>query len=287
MYKCLSELFGLEQREENLFRGQNQALGGGRVFGGQVIGQALAAAGQTVEGRRAHSLHAYFLRVGDLASPVDYAVERFRDGRSFSSRRVVALQGGRPICHLSASFQSAEEGLEYQVSMPPTLGPEGLPELADSGAGRGGHSPEAGRQRSTEEMRIEIRPVPPSREGVGEDGIGRKSWWLRVDDPLPEDSLLHQCVLAYASDFGLLGTARETHGIGFRQPGVLSASLDHSMWFHRDFRCGDWLLHVMDCPNTSQARGFARGQIFSRDGRLLASVAQEGVLRVRPESPER
>lgn len=273
MPRPLSELLDLQPCGENIFRGFNQTLGGGRVFGGQVIAQALAAAGQSCPGRPCHSLHAYFLRVGDLNTPIEYAVETLHAGRSFANCRVVASQQDRPIFHLAISFQSPEEGLDFQAPMPVVVDPEALPVLADMAS-------QHGRQRSTEEMRIDIRPVPPSVPEGGEPGRSRKYWWLRMIDPLPDTLLLHQCALAYASDFGLLGTARETHGIGFRQPGVLVASLDHAIWFHRDFRCDDWLLHAMDCPNTAGGRGFARGQIFTRTGRLIASVAQEGLVRL-------
>lgn len=285
MQKRLPELFDLEQIDENLFRGQNQALGGGRVFGGQVIAQALAAAGRTTGGRPAHSLHAYFLRVGDLASPVDYAVERIRDGRSFSTRHIVASQNGRPIFNMSASFQFPEAGLEHQVVMPVVAGPEELEGVESGATQRAGGGADRGRQRSSDEMRIEFRPVPRAVQTANGEHPACKYLWFRVVDSLPDSLLLHQCVLAYASDFGLLGTAREAHGIGFRQSNAVVASLDHAMWFHREFRIGDWMLHAMDSPITSNSRGFARGQIFSRDGKLVASVAQEGVIRVQYGSP--
>ncbi len=273
MTKPLSEMLDLEELGEQDFRGTNQPLGGGRVFGGQVISQALVAAGRTCPGRPCHSLHAYFLRVGAVTRPIDYAVESVHDGRSFSNRRVVARQQERPIFHLSASFQVPEAGLEFQSPMPRTIPPEGLTVLAEQEELRG-------RQRSTTEMRVEIRPVPSQVPADERSAPSSKCWWLRIIDPLPDSPLIHQSALAYATDFGLLGTAREAHGIGFRKPGVLVASLDHSLWFHRDFRCGDWMLYAMDCSSTALGRGFVRGQIFSRDGELLASVAQEGVIRV-------
>jgi len=273
----LAELLELERQDDNLYRGYNRALGGGRVFGGQLIAQALAAAGRTVPARPAHSLHAYFLSVGDPAIPIDYQVERLRDGRSFALRRVIASQQGRPVLHLSASFQQAEEGLEFQVCCPAAPPPESLQELALAEPDR---PSAAGRQRSTVQMRVDIRPVPAAAGAGG--AVPGKLWWLRVIDELAGDPLLQQCALAYASDFGLLGTAREVHGIGFRAPGMLVASLDHAIWFHRPLRCDDWFLYAMDCPNTARGRGFARGQIFSRDGRLVASVAQEGLIRRSP-----
>lgn len=276
MSKPLSELFLLERVDDHLFRGDNQPLGGGRIFGGQLVSQALFAAGQTCSGWPSHSLHAYFLRAGNIKSPIDYAVEVLHDGRSFANRRVVASQHGCPIFHLSASFHSSEEGLDYQSCMPTVASPEGLAVLADlEDQGR--------RQRSTEEMRVEIRPVPLQSLTWDIKALAKKYWWIRLFDPLPDSSLIHQSALAYASDFGLLGTAREVHGIGFREPGFLTASLDHSIWFHRNFRCSDWMLYAMDCPGTADGRGFVRGQVFSREGELLASVTQEGVIRSQAE----
>jgi acyl-CoA thioesterase-2 len=266
---------------EDLFLGYNQNLGGSRVFGGQVVAQALSAAGQTVAGRNAHSLHAYFLRVGNLAVPIEYRVERVRDGRSFSLRHIVASQSGRAIFNMFASFQVAENGLDHQCQVPEVACPEELAGIKSSSEERGGDVSPRSRQRSSDEMRIELLPVPHSEQTVDRTRRSSKYLWFRVLDSLPDSALMHQCALAYASDFGLLGTARESHGIGFRQSDVQVASLDHAMWFHRDFRCNDWLLHAMDCPSTSNTRGYARGQIFSRDGTLVASVAQEGMIRLR------
>lgn len=276
MSKSLSELFDLESLSTNLYRGYHQDLGGGRIFGGQVLAQALAAAGRNCEKKVCHSLHAYFLRIGDLTMPLEYAVETMHEGRSFSNRRVVASQQGRPIFHLSCSFHSVEDGPEFQRQMPVVTAPEGLPPLGDA-------TNQRVKMRSSEEMRIDIRPVPAAELISSQSGLSSKSWWLRMIDQLPDSPLFHQCALVYASDFGLLGTAREAHGVPFRQPGVFIASLDHAIWFHRDFRFSDWLLHSMECSNTAQGRGFARGQIFSSDGQLLASVVQEGLIRLPAE----
>jgi acyl-CoA thioesterase-2 len=281
MSRPLSALLDLETLSPDHYRGQNQALGGNRIFGGQVVAQALIAAGRTVKGMVAHALHANFLRVGSPDNPVDYRVESLRDGRSFATRRVAAIQQKRCIFELTASFQVLEEGLEYQTAMPEVLGPE---QLAGDSAPGGPDS--AMLKRSSETMRIEIRSTRLNSRAELGTPRGEKYWWIRAIDPLPDQRLLHQATLAYASDFGLIGTAREVHGLGFRQPGVLVASLDHALWFHRDFRFDDWLLYAMDCPNTAGARGFARGQFFRRDGLLLASVTQEGLIRCLPGSAE-
>lgn len=278
----LLNLLDLEKIEENLFRGGSLDLGGRSVFGGQVLGQALVGASRTVAGRRAHSLHAYFLRPGDMTAPIVYDVDRIRDGRSFSTRRIVAIQHGEPIFTMAASFQIDEGGLEHQAPMPDVPGPEGLPSLVDLRRKMAELDPErfGFGQKGVRELPIEIRPVEPANPyKLGRQPPVQKIWFRAVDR-IPDDPSLHQAVLAYASDFGLLRTASLPHEISFRQKNVHAASIDHAMWFHRDFRADQWLLYVTESPSASGSRGFALGNIFSSDGTLVASVAQEGLMRV-------
>ncbi len=279
LVKDLLDHLTLERLEENLFRGESRDVCQKSVFGGQVLGQALMAAGQTVEGRLAHSLHAYFLLAGDPRAPIVYDVERIRDGRSFTTRRVVAIQHGRAIFNMSASFQVTEKGLEHQAEMPEVPGPEGLANLLDLGRQAAQGAPEKIRRFLTRERPIEFRPVDPIDPLHPEPRPPRKAVWLRAAGELPDGAPLHQAVLAYASDYTLLGTALLPHGLSFVQGQVQAASLDHAMWFHRDFRMDEWLLYVMDSPSASNARGLSRGRIFSREGRLVASMAQEGLIR--------
>ena len=257
----------LEQLEQNLFRGTSTDIGAPAVFGGQVLGQALMAAARTVDGHAAHSLHGYFLRAGDKAAPIVYDVDRIRDGASFTTRRVVAIQHGEPIFHMSASFQRREEGVSHQRPVPDAPPPEGL-------------TPRAG-PRVRVEGPIEFRHVDPRDPTTAGPRPPASQLWLRTADALPDDPLLHQAMLAYASDFSFMGVAMQPHGLAFGQPGVQGVSLDHAMWFHRDFRCDDWLLYDADSPSAEHARGFCRGALFDRAGRLVASVAQEGLIRVR------
>ena len=275
----LLDHLSLERIEENLFRGESRDIGGRSVFGGQVLGQALTAARQTVEGREAHSLHGYFLRPGDMDPPIIYEVERIRDGRSFTTRRVVAIQHGQAIFNLSASFQAREEGVEHQAQMPQVPGPEGLANKTELGRRAAQEAPEEVRGFLTRERPIELRPVQPVDLLHPEVRPPQREIWLRVPRVLPDLPAVHQAVLAYASDFSLLGTALLPHGLSFLQRQVRAASLDHAMWFHRDFRVDEWLLYVMDSPSASHARGLSRGSFFSRDGKLVASVAQEGLIR--------
>jgi acyl-CoA thioesterase-2 len=283
----LVQLLALEKIEENLFRGQSQDLGWGTVFGGQVLGQALSAAVQTVPTERAiHSLHAYFLRPGDVHRPIVYDVDRIRDGSSFTTRRVVAIQNGKAIFNMSASFQKSEPGFAHQDAMPEVPPPENLLTLQQIVAASKRPLPEIFRQRATAEAPFEMRPVeaptdpfspapqPPSR-----------SVWLKTVDRLPDDPTLHPYLLAYASDHHFIGTALLPHGVSFLTPGMQIASLDHVMWFHQPFRVDEWLLHVMDSPAAHGSRGMARGRIFTRDGRLVASTAQEGLIRQRTKQP--
>jgi len=257
----------LEQLEKNLFRGTSTDIGAPAVFGGQVLGQALMAAARTVDGHAAHSLHGYFLRAGDKAAPIVYDVDRIRDGASFTTRRVVAIQHGEPIFHMSASFHRREEGASHQCAMPEAPPPEDL-------------TPRAG-PRVRVEGPIEFRYVDPRDPVTAGPRPPHSQLWLRTADALPDDPLLHQAMLAYASDYSFMGVAMQPHGLAFQQPGVQGVSLDHAMWFHRDFRCDDWLLYDADSPSAEHARGFCRGALFDRAGRLVASVAQEGLIRVR------
>lgn len=280
----------LERLEKNLFRGESKDISGKSVFGGQVLGQALGAAGQTVERREVHSLHGYFLRPGDMQTPIVYEVDRIRDGRSFTTRRVVAIQHGRAIFNMSASFQVTEEGVEHQAEMPQVLGPEGLlnkEELNKEELDKENEDllPENLRKRLSRILPIEFRPVPPSDTLPGKLRSPARQSWFRARAPLPDLPAIHKAVLTYASDFALLGTAALPHDLSFRKQNLQLASLDHAMWFHRDFRMDEWLLYVMDSPSASNTRGLCRGSIFSSDGKLVASVAQEGVLR-RVRSPE-
>ncbi len=269
----------LERLEENLFRGDSRDVGGHAVFGGQVLAQAAVAAGMTVEGRPVHSLHGYFLRPGDVQSPIVYDVDRIRDGGSFSTRRVVAIQHGRAIFNMSASFHAPEPGVDHQVPMPKVPPPEELVSTTEFRRGFADRLPERLRGVLLQERPVEFRPVehldplqPPKRPP-------NKQVWIRASGPLPDDPGIHQAVLAYASDFSLLSTVFLPHGLSFFQREVRAMSLDHAMWFHRPLRMDDWLLYSMDSPSACGGLGLSRGSIFSRDGVLVASVAQEGLIR--------
>lgn len=277
----LIELLALERIEQNLFRGQSQDLGWGTIFGGQVLGQALSAAAQTVPSDRlAHSLHAYFLRPGDASRPVVYEVDRIRDGSSFTTRRVVAVQTGRAIFNLDASFQKPEDGLVHADPMPAAPAPEDLPTEQERLAPFAEHLPPHLRSRFLGERPFEARPV-----GEDDDPLHptvrppRRMLWLRVVERLPDTPALHRYLLAYASDHGFLTSALLPHGVTWLTPGMQVASVDHAIWFHQPFRADEWLLHVIDSPSASGARALVRGQVFSRDGRLVASTAQEGLIR--------
>jgi acyl-CoA thioesterase II len=273
----------LEQLEVNLFRGQSTDLGGRSVFGGQVIGQALVATARTVEGRVPHSLHAYFLLPGDMAAPIVYEVDRIRDGKSFSARRVQAIQHGRPILSGIASFQIPEQGLEHQAPMPEVPAPESLASLAElreKWIAEAGEVPDRVRESMARPIAIDFRPVNPLNPLTTTPGEPRQAYWLRTVDRIPDDDpMLHRCLLAYASDFQFIGTALRPHGRSWYQPSMVVASIDHALWFHREARVDDWLLYTMDSPTAQAARGFARGSIYDRGGRLIASVAQEGLMR--------
>ncbi len=284
MTSVLEELLGLldlEELEVNIFRGRSPRNDGReRVFGGLVLGQALMAAGRTVEGRVAHSLHAYFLRPGDPSIPILYDVDRIRDGRSFTTRRVVAIQHGRAIFNVSVSFQIEEPGLEHQAELPDVPDPEDLPGRPELAEQFKHELPSRVVSWLKQERPIEERYAGPAYFFKREKHPPRREIWFRASGPLPDSIELHQCFLAYASDFSLLDTSTLPHSVSFLDGSLLSASLDHAMWFHRPFRADEWLLYVQDSPSASGARGFNRGSIFTRDGRLVASVAQEGLLRV-------
>lgn len=279
--ETLLTILDLEPLEHNLFRGRSPQVGWQRVFGGQVIGQALVAAARTVDDRAAHSLHAYFMRPGDPAVPIIYEVDRIRDGRSFATRRVVAIQHGEAIFSMSASFQLDETGLEHQAEMPKVPPPEDLPSEAELMALFLKDAPEPVRRYWERERPIELRPVD-LRHYVSRDPLPPvQNVWVRATGRLPDDPDIHRCVLAYASDMTLLDTSLFAHGRAIFDRDLQAASLDHALWFHRPFRADEWLLYAEDSPSASGARGFNRGSLFSRDGRLIASVAQEGLIRVR------
>ena len=271
----------LEQLEVNLFRGRSPQVGWQRVFGGQVIGQALVAACRTVPDRRPHSLHAYFLLPGDPAVPIIYEVERLRDGRSFVTRRVKAIQHGQAIFSLSASFHGEEPGLAHQIDMAALPGPEDLPGEGDLRQETLRRMPGPVRAYYERERPIELRPVEVKRYLSREPMAPAFHVWIRATAPLPDDPVLHQCVLAYASDMTLLDAALIAHGRTVFDPAIQAASLDHALWFHTPFRADDWLLYAQDSPFSGGGRGFSRGAIYTRDGRLVASVAQEGLIRLR------
>ena len=283
----LVALLTLERLEDNLFRGQSRDIGTKYVFGGQVLGQALSAAQQTVEDKRAvHSIHAYFLRAGDIEAPIIYHVDRTRDGHSFSVRRVTAIQHGQPIFVFAASFQHDEPGVSHQFHMPEVPMPEDVePNIAPPADVM--EKLPAKMQRWLSRMGpFEMRPIYPRDEVKPPKRPPYQQVWLRLIDKVDDAPELHRALLAYASDFYLLGTTTFPHGISYYQPNVQMASLDHAMWFHRPFRVDDWLLYSLDSPTAQNARGLARGQFFTRDGILVASTAQEGLIRVLPETKE-
>ena len=276
----LVRLLELERIETNIFRGDSRDIGSPQVFGGQVLGQALSAAQHTVEGRVAHSLHAYFLRRGDMGAPIVYEVDRARDGGSFSNRRVVAIQHGRPILNLAASFQEPEEGLAHQDTMPNVPPPEGLKDLTHLAADVLDKIPVKLRRFMTDQRPFEFRPVEQRSYDEPVKQAPVKHVWVRAVDKVPDDLALHQNLMAYVSDFELLTTSTLPHALPFTRGRVMLASLDHALWFHREFRMDEWLLYSMESPNAFGARGYARGQFFARDGRLIASTTQEGLVRV-------
>lgn len=281
---ALVKLLSLERIEENLFRGQAEDLGWGRLYGGHVLGQALSAATQTVPpDRLVHSLHAYFLKTGDVSRPIVYDVDRIRDGKSFTTRRVVAIQGGHAIFNLQVSFHKEEPGFVHQDPMPEAPPPESVPTDQDRMRSYLDRIPAHLRDRALAERPIEMRMVGP----VPSDPIApapmppHKLVWLKAAGTLPDDQGLHRWLLAYASDYGFVTTALHPHGVNWISPIMQIASIDHVMWFHAPFRMDEWLLHVIDSPAAGDSRGFVRGRVFTRDGRLVASTAQEGLMRRR------
>ncbi|MFF3447276.1 acyl-CoA thioesterase II [Streptomyces sp. NPDC002667] len=281
----LLDLLDLERIEENIFRGRSRSAVVPRVFGGQVAAQALVAAGRTVpEDRLAHSLHAYFLRIGDPGAPIVYSVDRIRDGRSFTTRRVVAVQHGQPIFHLSASFQVYEEGMEHQAPMPPAPDPETLPTAAELLPLYADVFTDADVVERILEAResVDLRYVDPPPYGtVGEPREPRSQVWFRTNGKLADDPLLHVVLATYVSDMTLLDSILLAHGRGGWVTGdVVGASLDHAMWFHRPFRADEWLLYDQESPSASGGRGLGQARIYTQDGRLAISVIQEGVVRV-------
>lgn len=272
----LIEILDLERLEVNLFRGVSPDDDRQRVFGGQVAGQALVAAGRTVDGIGVHSLHAYFLRPGDPAVPIIYEVDRTRDGRSFTTRRVKAIQHGQAIFHLQASFHVEEEGFDHQSEMPDVPDPETLPTWAEwAGPLAEKLGPWAERPKP-----IDVRHLGPPRWVESSPRAPESFVWIRADGRLPDDPVLHTCVAAYASDLTLLDVSLAPHGRLWLDGTVMMASLDHAMWFHRPFRADEWLLYAQETPNAGGARGFARGQVFTQTGDLVVSVVQEGLIRV-------
>jgi acyl-CoA thioesterase-2 len=276
----LLDLLDLEPLEVNIYRGRNRDIGTRRVFGGQVLAQALVAARRTIdEPREAHSLHGYFILPGDLAAPIVYFVDRLRDGGSFSTRRVTAIQHGRAIFNLSASFHIAETGYEHQTPMPDVPPPEELANELDLIRGMADRIPDSLRSVLTQDRPIDFRPVAPLDPFHPEKREPIRHMWLRAVETLPDDPLTHQAVLAYASDYGLLGTALLPHAVAPRSPALQLATLDHAFWMHRPFRADEWLLYAMDSPAAAGARGFTRGAFYTQAGELVASVAQEGLMR--------
>ncbi|UCE85783.1 MAG: acyl-CoA thioesterase II [Deltaproteobacteria bacterium] len=277
---ALLELLDLEELEVNIFRGRSPQENRQRVFGGQVAGQALVAAVRTVEERVVHSLQAYFLRPGDPTTPILYEVDRTRDGRSFATRRVTAIQKGQPIFALSASFQRAEAGLEHQIAMPAAPDPESLPtfeERIEAALAASGEAPEPWMRR---ERPIDVRYAEPVDLVHPRRGEPRQLVWIRAQGRLPAEPLsLHQCVVAYASDMTLLDTVLLPHGIGWTDRNYMMTSLDHAMWFHRPFRADAWLLYAQESPVATGARGLTTGRLFTREGDLVVSVVQEGLIR--------
>ncbi len=278
----LLQLLSLERIEENLYRGQSQDLGWGTVYGGQVIGQALFAAMHTVpKDRPVHSLHAYFLRPGDVSAPVVYDVDRSRDGSSFTTRRVKAIQHGHPIFDMSASFQKVEPGFDHQADMPKVPPPEEVPTDQERLAPFAAQLPEFLRERALAQRPIEIRTVGEPDIFLDGEHPPTRSVWLKAAHPVGDDPALHQALLAYASDFSFLTTALKPHGVTWLTPGMQVASIDHAVWFHAPFRVDQWLLHVMESPRAFGARGLVHGRVYTREGRLVASTAQEGLTRKR------
>ncbi|EAB1638384.1 acyl-CoA thioesterase II [Salmonella enterica] len=276
----LLTLLNLEKIEEGLFRGQSEDLGLRQVFGGQVVGQALYAAKETVpEARLVHSFHSYFLRPGDSQKPIIYDVEVLRDGNSFSARRVAAIQNGKPIFYMTASFQAPEPGFEHQKTMPTVVGPEGLPSETEIAQSLAHLLPPILKEKLLCDRPLEIRPVEFHNPLKGHVAAPVRQVWIRANGTVPDDIRVHQYLLGYASDLNFLPVALQPHGIGFLEKGIQIATIDHSMWFHRPFNFNEWLLYSVESTSASSARGFVRGEFYTQDGALVASTVQEGVMR--------
>ncbi len=281
----LIRILDLEPIEKNIFRGQSRDVGTPQVFGGQVLGQALAAAGRTVTGRQVHSLHAYFLKRGDVNAPIIYEVDRARDGGSFTNRRVVAIQHGEQIFNMAASFQTAESGLEHQDTMPDVPRPESLKDLAAIAREHGGDLPARMQRFLTYERPFHVRPVNPEQFLFPDNRSPVKQVWIKAAGALPDDVALHQAMMAYVSDYELIGTVTLPHGLHAARTGLQMASLDHAMWFHRPVRVDRWLLLSLDSPAAAGGRGLAWGKVFTEEGQLVVTLAQEGLIRLRrPEA---
>jgi acyl-CoA thioesterase-2 len=277
----LAEILTLEKIEENLYRGLSANDGFPRLFGGLVIAQALSAAYMTAGERACHSLHAYFIRPGDVNAPVLYEVERARDGGTFTTRRVAAIQHGQQILNLSCSFQTPEDGLEHQAPMPDSPAPEGLRTEREFFASLGDEIDPRLLKHAGHERPIDMRWVDPQHPGKPVVKSGSKQVWMRAVAPIGDDVRLQQCALAYASDMAFMESALRPHGLIWTTPGLQSASLDHALWFHHPFNFNEWTLFDQDSPSASQGRGLVRGQMFDRSGKLVASVAQECLMRLR------
>ncbi len=276
----LLTLLNLEKIEEGLFRGQSEDLGLRQVFGGQVVGQALYAAKETVpEARLVHSFHSYFLRPGDSQKPIIYDVEVLRDGNSFSARRVAAIQNGKPIFYMTASFQAPEPGFEHQKTMPTVVGPEGLPSETEIAQSLAHLLPPILKEKFLCDRPLETRPVEFHNPLKGHVAAPVRQVWIRANGTVPDDIRVHQYLLGYASDLNFLPVALQPHGIGFLEKGIQIATIDHSMWFHRPFNFNEWLLYSVESTSASSARGFVRGEFYTQDGALVASTVQEGVMR--------
>ncbi|WHS97875.1 MAG: Acyl-CoA thioesterase 2 [Pantoea stewartii] len=280
----LLNLIHLEKLDEGLFRGQSEDLGLRQVFGGQVVGQALFAAKQTVpEDRGVHSFHSYFLRPGDSQKAIIYDVESLRDGKSFSARRVSAIQNGQPIFYMTASFQSPESGFEHQKPMPQVKGPENLANEQQMAQKMAHMLPEKLREKFVAKRPLEIRPVQIHNPLRGHVDKPQRQVWIRANGTLPDDVRIHQYLLGYASDLNFLPVALQPHGKGFLEADMQVATIDHSMWFHRPLNFNDWLLYSVESTSASGARGFVRGEFYNQQGELVASTVQEGVMRQRSE----
>ncbi|MGF1871487.1 acyl-CoA thioesterase II [Photobacterium indicum] len=288
MSKELNELLNLlqlERLEQGLFRGQSEHLGLPQVYGGQVIGQSLSAAKETVDSlRHVHSFHSYFLLPGDPEKTIIYDVEKLRDGKSFSTRRVKAIQNGRPIFYLTASYQAEEAGFEHQSTMPNVAGPEGLASEKELVQSIAQYLPKKAVETFGRDRPIEVRPVTVINPLKPKAADPKQYLWVKANGEMPNDPRIHQYVLAYASDWGFLVTALQPHGVTLLTPKMQVATIDHSMWFHRPFRLDEWLLYVIESPSASGARGLVRGEIYNQKGELVASAVQEGLMRQHKDS---